>query len=59
MTRLSVVLGDAAEVAAQTTGTATIDALQVDLVRPRGGRPVLDSADFMPTAAACSRKTAA
>jgi spermidine synthase len=44
--RLSVVLGDAAEVAAHTHWRGQIDALQVDLYDHEAAAPVLDSEDF-------------
>ena len=44
--RLSVVLGDAAEVAAHDHWRGQIDALQVDLYDHEAAAPVLDSADF-------------
>ena len=45
-TRLAVVLGDAAEVAAHDHWRGQIDALQVDLYDHEAAAPVLDSADF-------------
>lgn len=45
-TRLSVVLGDAAEVAAHEHWRGTIDALQVDLYDHEAAAPVLDSQAF-------------
>ena len=44
--RLSVVLGDAAEVAAHEHWRGTVDALQVDLYDHEAAAPVLDSQDF-------------
>lgn len=44
--RLSVVLGDAAEVAAHDHWRGQIDALQVDLYDHEAAAPVLDSEDF-------------
>ncbi len=44
--RLSVVLGDAAEVVAHEHWRGQIDALQVDLYDHEAAAPVLDSADF-------------
>ena len=44
--RLSVVLGDAAEVAAHTHWRGTVDALQVDLYDHEAAAPVLDSREF-------------
>jgi spermidine synthase len=44
--RLSVVLGDAAEVAAHEHWRGTIDALQVDLYDHEAAAPVLDSQEF-------------
>lgn len=44
--RLSVVLGDAAEVAAHDHWRGQIDALQVDLYDHEAAAPVLDSAEF-------------
>ncbi len=44
--RLSVVLGDAGEVAAHAHWQDTIDALQVDLYDHEAAAPVLDSAEF-------------
>jgi spermidine synthase len=44
--RLSVVLGDAAEVAAHDHWAASVDALQVDLYDHEAAAPVLDSEDF-------------
>ena len=44
--RLSVVLGDAAEVAASDHWAGAVDALQVDLYDHEAAAPVLDSADF-------------
>jgi len=44
--RLSVILGDAAEVAAHAHWRGRIDALQVDLYDHEAAAPVLDSADF-------------
>lgn len=45
-TRLKVMLGDAAEVAAYTPFHGTVDALQVDLYDDEAAAPVLDSVDF-------------
>jgi len=45
-TRLSVVLGDAAEVAAHSHWRGAVDALQVDLYDHEAAAPVLDSAAF-------------
>ena len=45
-TRLSVVLGDAAEVAAHHAWRGLVDALQVDLYDHQAAAPVLDSAAF-------------
>jgi spermidine synthase len=45
-TRLSVVLGDAAEVAAHAHWRGQVDALQVDLYDHEAAAPVLDSEDF-------------
>lgn len=45
-TRLSVVLGDAAQVVASTHWQARIDALQVDLYDHEAAAPVLDSETF-------------
>ena len=45
-TRLSVVLGDAAEVAAHAHWRAQVDALMVDLYDHEAAAPVLDSEDF-------------
>ena len=45
-TRLSVVLGDAAEVAAHEHWRGQVDALQVDLYDHEAAAPVLDSANF-------------
>lgn len=45
-TRLSVVLGDAAEVAAHSHWRGTVDALQVDLYDHEAAAPVLDSQAF-------------
>ena len=45
-TRLSVILGDAAEVAAHELWRGTVDSLQVDLYDQEAARPVLDSAAF-------------
>ncbi|MFM8610715.1 MAG: spermidine synthase [Burkholderiaceae bacterium] len=44
--KLSVVLGDAAEVVAHEHWRAQVDALQVDLYDHEAAAPVLDSADF-------------
>lgn len=44
--RLSVVCGDAAEVAAHDHWAGQVDALQVDLYDHEAAAPVLDSADF-------------
>lgn len=44
--RLSVVLGDAAEVAAHAHWRGQVDALQVDLYDHEAASPVLDSEDF-------------
>ena len=44
--KLSVILGDAAEVAAHEHWRGQIDALQVDLYDHEAAAPVLDSADF-------------
>ena len=44
--RLSVVLGDAAEVAAHSHWRGTVDALQVDLYDQEAAAPVLDSEAF-------------
>jgi spermidine synthase len=44
--RLSVVLGDAAEVAAHAHWRGTVDALQVDLYDHEAAAPVLDSREF-------------
>jgi spermidine synthase len=44
--RLSVILGDAGEVAAHAHWRGTIDALQVDLYDHEAAAPVLDSASF-------------
>lgn len=44
--RLSVVLGDAGEVAAHSHWRGTVDALQVDLYDEEAAAPVLDSQDF-------------
>jgi spermidine synthase len=44
--RLSVILGDAAEVAAHAHWRGQIDALQVDLYDHEAAAPVLDSEDF-------------
>jgi spermidine synthase len=44
--RLSVVLGDAAVVAAHTHWRGTVDALQVDLYDHEAAAPVLDSREF-------------
>jgi spermidine synthase len=44
--RLSVILGDAAEVAAHEHWRGTVDALQVDLYDHEAAAPVLDSAAF-------------
>jgi spermidine synthase len=44
--RLSVILGDAAEVAAHAHWRGSIDALQVDLYDHEAAAPVLDSPDF-------------
>jgi len=44
--RLSVVLGDAAEVAAHSHWRRTVDALQVDLYDQEAAAPVLDSEGF-------------
>ncbi len=44
--RLSVVLGDAAEVAASDHWRGTVDALQVDLYDQEAAAPVLDDEDF-------------
>jgi spermidine synthase len=44
--RLSVVLGDAAEVAAHEHWRGTVDALQVDLYDHEAAAPVLDSEEF-------------
>ncbi|HMA09552.1 MAG TPA: spermidine synthase [Ramlibacter sp.] len=44
--RLSVVLGDAAEVAAHAHWRGTVDALQVDLYDQEAAAPVLDSEGF-------------
>jgi spermidine synthase len=44
--RLSVVLGDAREVAAQERRRGTVDALQVDLYDHEAAAPVLDSREF-------------
>jgi spermidine synthase len=44
--QLSVVLGDAAEVAAHSHWRGTVDALQVDLYDQEAAAPVLDSEDF-------------
>jgi spermidine synthase len=44
--KLSVVLGDAAEVAAHDHWRGQVDALQVDLYDHEAAAPVLDSADF-------------
>jgi spermidine synthase len=44
--RLSVVLGDAAEVAAHAHWRGSVDALQVDLYDHEAAAPVLDSEDF-------------
>lgn len=44
--RLSVVLGDAAEVAAHAHWRGQVDALQVDLYDHEAAAPVLDSEDF-------------
>src|SRR4051812_14730538 len=44
--RLSVVLGDAAEVAAHEHWRGTVDALQVDLYDHQAAAPVLDSQSF-------------
>lgn len=44
--RLSVILGDAAEVAAHERWRGQVDALQVDLYDEEAAAPVLDSADF-------------
>jgi len=44
--RLSVVLGDAAEVAAHEHWRGAVDALQVDLYDHEAAAPVLDSEDF-------------
>lgn len=44
--RLSVVLGDAAEVAAHEHWAGSVDALQVDLYDHEAAAPVLDSEDF-------------
>ena len=44
--RLSVVLGDAAEVAAHEHWRGTVDALQVDLSDHEAAAPVLDSQEF-------------
>jgi spermidine synthase len=44
--RLSVILGDAAEVAAHEYWRGTVDALQVDLYDQEAAAPVLDSAAF-------------
>jgi len=45
-TRLSVILGDAAEVAAHDHWRGTVDALQVDLYDQEAAAPVLDSEQF-------------
>jgi spermidine synthase len=45
-TRLSVILGDAAEVAAHEHWRGKVDALQVDLYDQEAAAPVLDSAAF-------------
>ena len=45
-TRLSVVLGDAAEVAAHAHWRGQVDALQVDLYDHEAAAPVLDSEEF-------------
>jgi spermidine synthase len=45
-TRLSVILGDAAEVVAHEHWRGRIDALQVDLYDQEAAAPVLDSEDF-------------
>lgn len=45
-TRLSVILGDAAEVAAHEHWRGQVDALQVDLYDHEAAAPVLDSEDF-------------
>jgi len=44
--RLSVILGDAAEVAAHELWRGTVDSLQVDLYDEQAAAPVLDSEDF-------------
>lgn len=44
--RLSVVIGDAAEVAAHDHWAGSVDALQVDLYDHEAAAPVLDSEDF-------------
>jgi spermidine synthase len=44
--KLSVVLGDAAEVASHAHWRGTVDALQVDLYDHEAAAPVLDSAEF-------------
>jgi spermidine synthase len=44
--RLSVILGDAAEVAAHEHWRGSVDALQVDLYDQEAAAPVLDSPDF-------------
>ena len=44
--RLTVILGDAAQVAADEARHGTVDALQVDLYDEDAAAPVLDSADF-------------
>ena len=44
--RLTVILGDAAQVAADEARHGTLDALQVDLYDEDAAAPVLDSADF-------------
>jgi spermidine synthase len=44
--RLSVILGDAAEVVAHAPFHGTVDALQVDLYDHEAAAPVLDSAEF-------------
>jgi spermidine synthase len=44
--RLSVILGDAAEVAAHAHWQGQVDALQVDLYDQEAAAPVLDSEDF-------------